>query len=151
MGSSQYFITIGALLAGLAVAAGAFGAHGLDQYFATKYAQAEMKTVAGVVIPASRKYLEDFKTGVTYQMWHALALLAVGLVAHWRSSAALTVAGWSFILGIVLFSGALYVLTIGGPRWLGVPWGMIAPLGGTAFLVGWLAFAIGACPCFAKP
>ena len=147
MSSSSLFITVGAVLGGVAVAAGAFGAHGLDSYFATKYADTEMKTVAGVEIPASRKYLEDFKTGVTYQMWHALALIGVGLVAQMRPGAALSVAGWSFLLGIVLFSGALYILTIGGPRWLGVPWGMIAPIGGTLFLVGWAAFALGACPC----
>lgn len=144
------FITAGAILGGLAVAGGAFGAHGLDSYFATKYADTEAKTIAGAEIPASRKYLEDFKTGVTYQMWHALALIGVGLVAQARPGAALAVAGWSFVLGILLFSGALYVLTIGGPRWLGVPWGMVAPIGGTLFLVGWLAFAIGACPCVTR-
>ena len=143
----RLFFALGSASALIAVAAGAFGAHGLDSYFAKKYADAEMKTVAGVEIPASRKYLDDFKTGVTYQMWHALALIGVGLVAQMRPGTALSVAGWSFLLGIVLFSGALYVLTIGGPRWLGVPWGMIAPVGGTLLLVGWAAFAIGACPC----
>ena len=144
---TRYFTTLGAFLAGLAVAAGAFGAHGLDTYFAEKYRDAGSKTVAGVETPASEKYLNDFKTGVSYHMWHALGLIAAGLLAANRPRKSLVVAGFAFFCGIVLFSGTLYVLTIGGPRWLGVPWGAVAPIGGTLFIVGWAALAIGACPC----
>ena len=144
MTGSNLFVVLGAILGGLAVGAGAFGAHGLESYFGTKYADAKPKVVAGAEVPAAQKYLADFRTGVTYHMWHALGLIAVGLLARTQPSTSLTIAGWSFVVGILLFSGALYVLTIGGPRWLGVPWGLVAPFGGTAFLVGWVAFAIGA-------
>ena len=136
MNDARFWLCLGAILAGTAVGAGAFAAHGLDGFFAKKYAGQEREQ-AGVKVPASQKYLADFKTGAEYQMYHALALLAVGLLALQRPAPALTVAGWSFVVGIVLFSGCLYLLTITGQRWLG----MIVPLGGTAFLVGWVALA----------
>lgn len=131
------WITIGAVLAGLAVAAGAFAAHGLDRYFANKYA-AEEREVAGHKVPASQKYLADFKTGAEYQMVHALALVLVGLLAHLRPSVCLTIAGSAFLGGILFFSGFLYALTLTGQRWLGA----IVPIGGVLFLVGWVALAI---------
>lgn len=139
---SQSWLTIGAVLAGLAVAAGAFAAHGLDGYFSTKYAGQERK-VAGVTVPAAQKYLADFKTGAEYQMYHGLALIAVGLLAGTRPSRWLTIAGSAFAGGIVFFSGFLYALTLTGESWLG----KIVPIGGVLFLVGWLALAIAACPC----
>lgn len=142
MCSSQSWLTIGAVLAGLAVAAGAFAAHGLDGYFSTKYAGQE-REVAGIKMPAAQKYLADFKTGAEYQMYHGLALIAVGLLAATRPSRWLTIAGSAFSGGIVFFSGFLYVLTLTGQRWLGA----IVPIGGVLFLVGWLALAIAACPC----
>jgi uncharacterized membrane protein YgdD (TMEM256/DUF423 family) len=130
----------------LAVFLGAFGAHGLkDTGFLTdKYADAEPKTVAGHTIPASYKYAQDFETGVEYHMVHALAMLATGLLMLHQPSRCLCVAAWCFLGGIVFFSGALYVLVIGGPRWLGIPWGMVAPIGGTLQLAGWLALTSGA-------
>lgn len=136
---ARFWLCLAAILAGTAVAAGAFAAHGLDSYFAKKYAGEEREQV-GIKIPASQKYLADFKTGAEYQMYHALALLAVGLLALQRPSAGLNVAGWSFVIGIVLFSGCLYLLTITGQRWLGA----IVPIGGTAFLIGWIALAVAA-------
>lgn len=139
MNDGRLWLCLGAILAGTAVGAGAFAAHGLDGYFAKKYA-GEEREVAGVKIPASQKYLADFKTGAEYQMYHALALLAVGLLALHRPAPALTVAGWSFVIGIVIFSGCLYLLTITGQRGLGA----IVPIGGTAFIVGWGALAWGA-------
>ena len=103
---------LGALLAGLAVAAGAFGAHGLRDR-----------------LPPDM--LAIFETAVRYQMYHALALLVVGsLAGQWPAGA---VAGWCFVVGIAVFSGSLYVLSLTGVRWLGA----ITPLGGVAFLVGW--------------
>ncbi len=112
------FAVLGALLACLAVGAGAFGAHGLRGRLPTDL-------------------LETFETAARYHMYHALALLAVAWVAaRWPSGAA-TAAGWLFLLGIVLFSGSLYVLSLTGTRWLGA----ITPLGGAAFLAGWLALA----------
>jgi|SRR5579863_6548299 len=131
------WLSIGAVLGGLAVAAGAFAAHGLDHVFADKYRDAPPKTVAGREVPASWKYLQDFKTGAEYQMYHALALVAVGLAARSGKTRVLDFAGWSFLLGIVLFSGSLYILTLTGQT----RWGMVTPFGGLLFLIGWGAFA----------
>ncbi len=129
---------IGALLGGLAVAFGAFAAHGLDDYFAKKYHDLPPKTTAGFAVPASWKYLQDFRTGAEYQMYHSLALLGVGLAAARATRRrALDVAGWCFLFGIVLFSGSLYVLTLTGEKF----WGMVTPFGGVLFLVGWGALA----------
>jgi uncharacterized membrane protein YgdD (TMEM256/DUF423 family) len=81
--------------------------------------------------------LATFETGVRYHMYHALALLAAAwAVERWGAGTA-TLAGWSFVAGIVLFSGSLYMLVLTGPRWLGA----ITPLGGVAFLLGWALLA----------
>jgi uncharacterized membrane protein YgdD (TMEM256/DUF423 family) len=129
---------IGAVLAAIGVGCGAFAAHGLNQYFPEKYRDSAPKKVAGFEVPASWKYLQDFRTGAEYQMYHSLGLLAVGLAASRASRRrALDVAGWCFLLGIVLFSGGLYVLTLTGDT----RWGMVAPFGGVLFLVGWVALA----------
>ncbi len=78
--------------------------------------------------------LAVFETAARYQMYHALALLAVALLRRRRSAAA-AVAGWAFLIGIILFSGSLYALALSGAKWLG----MITPAGGVALLVGWAA------------
>ena len=137
-------------MAGLAITAGAFGAHGLDSYFVKKYGGTEpaaMKTIAGFEVPASWKYLEDFKTGARYQMYSAMGLIVVGLLSMRQRSRVLQFAGWSFLLGIVGFSGSLYVLTIAGPKWLGITWGLIAPIGGLLMIIAWVALATAACGC----
>jgi uncharacterized membrane protein YgdD (TMEM256/DUF423 family) len=109
---------MGSVFAGLAVALGAFAAHGLRNTL-------------------SAADLSTFEVGVRYQMYHALALLAAaGAAARWESGAAVT-AGWFFAAGIVLFSGSLYLLALTGPRWIGA----ITPLGGVAFLIGWALLA----------
>jgi uncharacterized membrane protein YgdD (TMEM256/DUF423 family) len=132
---------IGAVLGGLAVAFGAFAAHGLDDYFAKKYRDLPPKTTAGFDVPASWKYLQDFKTGAEYQMYHSLALLAVGLATgRTTKRRALDLAGWCFLLGIVLFSGSLYALTLTGDKY----WAFVTPFGGVLFLVGWAALAFAA-------
>ena len=103
-----------------AVAAGAFGAHALRSRLAPDM-------------------LAVFETGARYQMYHGLALLAVAwAAARWPQSAAVPTAGWLFAAGILLFSGSLYVLALTGVRWLGA----VAPLGGTAFLLGWLLLGV---------
>ncbi|HLK12676.1 MAG TPA: DUF423 domain-containing protein [Candidatus Binatia bacterium] len=112
----RLFFGLGAALAALAVAAGAFAAHGLRARLAPDL-------------------LAVFETGARYQMYHALALLAVAwAVGRWPGAA---VAGWLFVAGVVLFSGSLYVLALSGVRWLGA----VTPLGGLAFLAGWLVLA----------
>lgn len=133
------WLLVGAVSAGVSVAAGAFAAHGLDGYFVQKYGS-ETRTEGGREMLRAEKYLHDFKTGAEYQMYHSLALIAVGLLDERRRTAAARVAGWSFLVGIVLFSGSLYVLTITGVTL----WGMVTPLGGVAFLVGWAALALAA-------
>jgi uncharacterized membrane protein YgdD (TMEM256/DUF423 family) len=142
MDRSRFWLTTAAVLGGLGVILGAFGAHGLDSYFVTKY-DGQTREVTGQTISAAVKYLADFKSGVRYQMWHVPALLMVGWLSSIRSSRTLEVAGWCFLLGTIFFSGALYVLTITGMRWLG----MVAPIGGTLLIVGWFALAAAACPC----
>lgn len=135
--------SVGACLAGLAVILGAFAAHGLDGYFAEKY-EGQVKTVGGEEVPAAQKYLNDFKTGAQYQMYHSLALLLVGFARlSSTKKRLLNTAGWCFFLGIIFFSGSLYVLTLSGQT----IWGAIAPIGGTLFIVGWFAFASGVCHC----
>ncbi|HSK41799.1 MAG TPA: DUF423 domain-containing protein [Arenibaculum sp.] len=117
------WLAVAAVNAALAVAAGAFGAHGL---------QSAGEQAAGWM-----------RTGSQYHMWHALALIAGTLVARDMPRGTFTVAAniaaVAWMAGIVLFCGALYGLALGAPRWLA----MVAPLGGTAFLVGWMAAAAG--------
>jgi uncharacterized membrane protein YgdD (TMEM256/DUF423 family) len=120
--SGATWIRIGALLGAAAVAAGAFGAHGLKERL-------------------DARSLKVFETAAQYQMYHALALLAVGLLAlPGRPGPALTLAGWSFLVGILIFSGTLYGLSISEIKWLGA----ITPIGGLALILGWIALAVAA-------
>lgn len=139
---ARHGLWIAAVLGGLAVALGAFAAHGLESHLARKYA-GQTRTRAGEEMPAARKYLGDFETAARYQMYHALALLAVGLLAQLRPKRSLEAAGWAFLWGTILFCGSLYALVLTGATW----WGMIAPIGGTLFIIGWIAFAVATCPC----
>ena len=120
MNVDRLFAVLGALSAFIGVAAGAFGAHALRARLAPDL-------------------LAVFETGARYQMYHALALLAVAcMVTRWPGSWPVR-AGWLFVAGTVLFSGSLYALALTGVRWLGA----ITPLGGAAFLAGWLCLAWG--------
>jgi uncharacterized membrane protein YgdD (TMEM256/DUF423 family) len=120
--SGTAWVRVGAACGGLAVAAGAFGAHWLKR----SLEPAELVT---------------FETGVRYQMYHALALLAVWLLALTaRPGPSLRAAGWAFLVGIGLFSGSLYGVALRGPHWLV----FVTPVGGVAFLVGWVALTIAA-------
>jgi uncharacterized membrane protein YgdD (TMEM256/DUF423 family) len=118
---SQLFFALGALSGFLAVGAGAFGAHALRAR----------------LTPDS---LAIFETAARYQMYHALALLAVAWAASRSSISTAEWAGWLFLVGTVLFSGSLYALALTGVRWLGA----ITPLGGLAFLAGWICLALSA-------
>ncbi|KZR57639.1 DUF423 domain-containing protein [Pseudobacillus badius] len=118
----KLFIIIGAINAFLSVALGAFGAHGLE----------------GKVEP---KYLEIWKTGVQYQMFHAMGMIAVGiLMGQVQASSMLNWSGWMMLIGTVIFSGSLYALTLSGVKVLGA----ITPIGGVAFLVGWVLLIVAA-------
>lgn len=111
---------LGGVLGGLAVTAGAFGAHGLR----------------GRLSP---DLLSAFETGARYEMYHALALLAVALLLERRPSGTLRASGWCFAGGTVVFSGSLYLLALTGTGW----WGAVTPLGGVALIVGWGLLAYG--------
>ena len=143
------WVKVGAYLAGLAVAFGAIAAHGVDHYLAERYA-GQTRESAGETIPAARKYLADFKTASRYQMYHALGLIAIGLVASFGPNRRLTAAAWCHLLGIVLFCGSLYWLSLmahvmsPGARHAV---GLTAAGGGMAFIVGWCLFAAGVCRC----
>jgi uncharacterized membrane protein YgdD (TMEM256/DUF423 family) len=111
----------GALLAGAGVGLGAFGAHGLKS-------------------KVTAELLAVFEVGVRYQIYHALALMAVAWATTRWPGAWVNASGWLFLVGIVVFSGSLYVMTFTGQRWLGA----ITPIGGLCFILGWIALAIGA-------
>ena len=117
----RFFFLLGALLAGLGVAAGAFGAHALKNRL-------------------SAEMLVTFEVAVRYQMYHAFGLIAVAWAMTRWSSSLTTISGWCFFIGTILFSGSLYLLTLSGVRWLGA----ITPLGGVAFLIGWVCLALAA-------
>lgn len=140
MKTPQQWIITGAILAALAVVFGAFGAHGLEPRLDAVYGDQE-KSIAGHTVPATYKYLQNFKTGADYHMYHAFGLLALGIAAAQKSEIRKShrVAAWCFLLGIVLFSGSLYVLVLSGQRWLGA----ITPIGGLLMIAGWIAFAVG--------
>lgn len=114
------FLALGAICAFLGVACGAFGAHGL-------------KTLI------SPEMLAVYQTGVNYQMWHALGLFAIGLLRQQNPQSKLLIwSGWLMLVGILLFSGSLYVLAVLDEKALG----MITPFGGVCFLIAWLLLAI---------
>ncbi|MCA9041388.1 MAG: DUF423 domain-containing protein [Planctomycetaceae bacterium] len=134
------WITLGAILAGVAVITGAFAAHGLDGFCAEKYAGEPVVNIAGWEHPMAYKRLNDFQVGARYQMYHALALIGLGLLAGRRPHKLLNAAGYCFLGGILLFSGSLYLLVLSGVTILGA----ITPIGGTLMIIGWGLFAGGA-------
>lgn len=118
--SAKVFLLLGAINAALAVLFGAFGAHAL-------------KTRLSVEL------LAVYQTGVHYHLFHALGLLAAGLAAtQLPGSACLKWSGWLMLLGIIIFCGSLYVLSLSGLHWLG----MVTPFGGLSFMVAWILFAL---------
>ena len=113
------FLLLAALSGFLAVALGAFGAHGLKQ----------------VTTP---EMIDIFNLGVEYQFYHTFALIAVAFSGHWLKSRLIDWAGYLFLLGIVLFSGSLYLYVLVGSKWTGP----VTPMGGVCFLLGWLFIAV---------
>lgn len=118
----KLFFIFAALLGGLGVALGAFGAHALEARL-------------------SEDLLATFETGVRYHFYHALALIGVVVaIGRWPGSSLPVIAGWLFVVGILVFSGSLYLLAFTGARWLGA----ITPIGGVAFIAGWVCLALAA-------
>lgn len=115
------WVGLGALFAAIGVGLGAFGAHALK-------------------LRLSPEDLAIFEVAVRYQMYHALALIGVGAVAMRIDSSLVKAAGWAFVIGILIFSGSLYALLGTGARMLGA----VTPIGGVAFIAGWLMLSIAA-------
>ncbi|MBV8883104.1 MAG: DUF423 domain-containing protein [Chroococcidiopsidaceae cyanobacterium CP_BM_RX_35] len=135
---TRIFISVAAILGGISVAAGAFASHALKEKLSL------LKKAAGAAtsVPLSERALEIFETAARYQMYHALALLLVAVLLMRAESPqpTLIVTGWLFIVGVVIFSGSLYALSLTGIKLLGA----ITPLGGVALIAGWGALAIAA-------
>lgn len=115
--SSRRLIAVGCILAGIGVAAGAFGAHML-------------KTML------EPPMLAAYDTGTRYQMYHAFGMIVAGMAARLFGDPRLVTAGWIFAAGMVMFCGSLYGIALGGLKWLGP----ITPLGGLTFIIGWGLF-----------
>ena len=110
------FLLIASIFGALAVALGAFGAHALESRL-------------------SADLLSTYEVGVRYHFYHALALLGiVAVISRWPEAGTAVWAGWLFVAGILIFSGSLYILAFTGIRWMGA----ITPIGGAAFIAGWL-------------
>jgi len=110
----KIFLITGAIFALLSVGFGAFGAHALKE-----------------MLDAYSKSI--WEKAVLYQIFHALALLIIGILQYQFKEINLSISGWSFIFGIILFSGSLYILALSGIKILGA----VTPLGGFAFIIGW--------------
>ncbi len=118
----KFFFVCAAILGALGVALGAFGAHALEARL-------------------SASLLQTYETGVRYHFYHVVALLAVVFaVGRWPNTNLPVIAGWLFLVGVLIFSGSLYILALTGVRWLGA----ITPIGGVAFIAGWLCLALAA-------
>ena len=116
------FLLLASIFGALGVALGAFGAHALENRL-------------------SADLLSTYETGVRYHFYHVLALLGVvAVLVRWPTSNIAVAAGWLFVIGIVIFSGTLYLLAFTGVRWLGA----ITPIGGVAFIAGWVCLALAA-------
>lgn len=112
----KLFLQFAAISGAIAVALGAFGAHALKEKLTTN------------------GYLDTYQTAVAYQFYHTLALIGIGLLAMKYTSTWINYAGYSMMVGILIFSGSLYILCFTGIKWLGA----ITPIGGLAFILGWV-------------
>ena len=115
------WFAVGAIAGAVGVTLGAFGAHALKSR-------------------VTEDLITVFEIGVRYQMYHALALFAVAWAAGRWPGNWINASGWLFTLGILVFSGSLYLMTLSGARWLGA----ITPVGGLCFILGWIALAVAA-------
>ncbi len=119
---AKYFLILAGISGFLAVVIGAFGAHGLKEKI-------------------DSSLLAAYQTGVQYHFYHTLALAFVALLlVRFPCNGLLVASGWAFVVGIILFSGSLYGLALGAPRWFGP----ITPVGGLSFMIGWILWIVGA-------
>jgi uncharacterized membrane protein YgdD (TMEM256/DUF423 family) len=129
---ARRWILIGAALGAIGVGLGAFGAHVLPDVLGR----------LGYVGDDLARRIGLFETAIRYQMLHAIAMVLVGLVLERQDRPAWRFAGWAFLIGVLLFSGLLKVMTFAGPQWNWL--GMVVPIGGISMIMGWLALAVGA-------
>ncbi len=115
----NHWLLIASIAGATGVMAGAFGAHGLKDKVSTEM-------------------LAIFETGARYQLLHALALLGIAALSSTWNNRTLNLAGWAFTLGILIFSGSLYLLVLTSARW----WGAVTPIGGVALIVGWVILGV---------
>jgi uncharacterized membrane protein YgdD (TMEM256/DUF423 family) len=134
MSRYKIWLVTGAVLGCLAVVFGAFGAHGLESALKQP---AILQELGEQQIAAK---LANWETAARYQMYHALALLGVGFLTARRCTWAVNLAGVTFTLGVLIFSGCLYGLVLSGQRWLGA----VVPIGGTLLIVGWVCLLVAA-------
>jgi uncharacterized membrane protein YgdD (TMEM256/DUF423 family) len=127
---SRRWIAVGAILAAIGVGFGAFGSHVLK----------DALTHLGYSGDDLSRRMAIWETAVRYQMFHSIALVLTGLALQHRDTRACRFAAWAFLVGIVLFSGALKVLAFAGPYWNWL--GAIVPFGGVSMIAGWLAIAV---------
>lgn len=118
---AKLFLIFGSTLSGLAVAIGAFGAHALRTTL------------------EAHERIETFETGVKYQFYHAIALILLGILMQKFDHKFFTYSGYGFFIGVLIFSGSLYILSLTGIT----KWGAITPIGGVAFIFGWISLLIG--------
>jgi uncharacterized membrane protein YgdD (TMEM256/DUF423 family) len=118
---ARWWLLIGSIAGFLGVAGGAFGAHALKSR-------------------VTEQMLANFDTGTRYLLAHAVALLVVGMLAGRPGSNGLSLVGGAFTIGIIVFTGSLWVMALTGQKWLGA----VTPIGGTALIVGWIALAVAA-------
>jgi uncharacterized membrane protein YgdD (TMEM256/DUF423 family) len=133
----KLWLLLGAVLGCVGVALGAFGAHGLESHLKSTLGADVMLSDLERATKLSDR-LDNWETAARYQMYHALALLAVGLVAARRCSLAVNLAGVAMTLGTLLFSGCLYVFVLTGEHWLV----HVVPIGGLLLIVGWACLVI---------
>jgi uncharacterized membrane protein YgdD (TMEM256/DUF423 family) len=127
--SANVWILIAALLGGLAVGLGAFGAHGLES---------RLKEPDGSITAETQRRMANWETAARYQMYHALAILAIGCLLNQRRSVLLQTSAAAMTAGTLVFSGCLYALVLSGQRFLGA----IVPIGGVLMLIGWALLGV---------
>jgi uncharacterized membrane protein YgdD (TMEM256/DUF423 family) len=123
---------VGAILAAIGVALGAYSAHGLHHLLQEHGFEGQDLT----------RRLDIFETAIRYQLLNAVAIVITGFALDRREAGAWRLAAWAFLVGVIAFSGSLKVLTFAGTQWNWL--GMVAPVGGVAMIVGWVALAVGA-------
>lgn len=129
---SRIWLGVAAALGAVGVALGAFGTHGLPGFLDGR----------GFSADEIARRLNLFETAARYHLLHALALAVTALVVDRAPGRTLTAAGWAFLVGVLVFSGLLYAMSVAGPefRWLGA----VVPIGGVALIAGWVLLAVGA-------